>query len=79
MSKWNVNLFGLKIKGSGEPPKWYVVLMMMVGIAILAYLVLALVLYASIQLYPWVDFSWVNAFWFAIVVAAAKFIFGRDD
>ena len=76
--EYTLKAFGANLNMRGRP-KWYTVVAFFIGVAILAYLISALVLYASVQLYPWVDFSWVNVLWFVIVLIAAHYVFGKSD
>lgn len=72
---WNINLFGLKLTGTGEFRFWWLLLLIPISILLITFLA-TLALYAFVQLTGLLVFSWMNVLWTLILLLAAKYVFG---
>ena len=71
MGKYTLNVLGMRVVG--KSPIIYAILPVFMAIA---YLVSCASLYAFVQMFGMVEFSWMNGVYWAIVVATLMAIFG---
>ncbi len=75
---YELKFFGVKVKFREDPPGW-LLLLFFPAAAVVWYLISALILFAFIQLFGTLLFSWLNVLWFAILLGALRWLVGSGE
>lgn len=70
----NLNIFGIKVKGKSPA-----VFLLVIPMVIIAYFMSCVLLYAIVNLFGVLEFTWMNGFYLLIVYTAAHSIFSGGD